>query len=136
MAMYESEFEETFPRKDETQYVPIPMPPEGGFSGEAFADEGFTELEDIKAGRSSIFSKILVVSCVLSIYAFVVTSFWFFYMFGAVPDSLNYTFLPAIFGQLGVMSQITRKDKDVEIAYLRHAAEVAVAKINSLKAGV
>jgi hypothetical protein len=84
-----------------------------------------------KRKASNLFLKVMVISCILSIYAYVGIAFYCFFTFQAVPDSLNYTFLPAIFGQLAAMSAITRKEKDVEIAELRYACECKQAELRA-----
>jgi magnesium-transporting ATPase (P-type) len=76
--------------------------------------------------RSKLFSKIVVVSLLLSIVAYVITVFYFIWYGKYVPDSLTYTFLPAIIGQLGLVHNITRKDKDVEIAEIQAQAQTSV----------
>lgn len=67
----------------------------------------------------NLFSKLLVITLVISIYGYVFTVFYFVWNGRHVPDSLTYTLLPTILGQLFAMSTITRKDKDVQIAQIQ-----------------
>lgn len=69
--------------------------------------------------RGSLFLKVIVSTLILSIIAYVVTVFYFVWHGIYPPDSLNYTFLPSIIGQLGITGMITRKNKEVEIEQLR-----------------
>jgi len=72
-----------------------------------------------KKKDNHLFLKCLVVFLILTIIAYVVTVFWFVWNDKFVPDSLNYTFLPSIIAQLGLMHNITRKNKDVKIAQIQ-----------------
>lgn len=76
-----------------------------------------------KNRRRHLFSKVIVVSLLLTIVAYVATVFYFVWNGIYPPDSLTYTFLPAVIGQLGIMSTITKKDKDVEIAEINNETE-------------
>ncbi len=64
------------------------------------------------------FTKAIVVTLIIAIIAYVAAVFWFVWHGKYPPDSLTYTFLPAIIGQLGIMGAIERKKKDVEIKKL------------------
>jgi len=76
--------------------------------------------QELKANRKKHrFSKFWVSFLILTIIAYVATVFYFVWHNKNVPDSLNYTFLPAIFGQLANMAFIARKGKDVEIAEIQ-----------------
>ena len=75
--------------------------------------------KDSPAKRKHGFSKFWVSFLILTIIAYVATVFYFVWHGKYVPDSLNYTFLPAIFGQLANMAFIARKGKDVEIAEIQ-----------------
>ena len=66
------------------------------------------------------FSKFWVSVLILTILAYVTIALYFAWNEKYIPDSLNYTFLPAIFGQLANMAFIARKGKDVEIAYIQN----------------
>ena len=71
----------------------------------------------------NLFSKLLVITLVLSIHVYVITVFYFVWNNRVVPDSLTYALLPTILGQLFAMSTIARKDKEVEIARLQYDCE-------------
>lgn len=66
------------------------------------------------------FSKFWVSVLILTILAYVTAALYFAWHGRYIPDSLNYTFLPAIFGQLANMAFIARKGKDVEIAKIQY----------------
>ena len=66
------------------------------------------------------FTKFWVSILIISILVYVVAVFYFSWYGRQVSDALHYTFLPAIFGQLWNMSTIARKNKDVEIAQIKH----------------
>jgi hypothetical protein len=70
--------------------------------------------------RKHLFSKVMVVTALVSIYTYVGIVLYFSWHERSVPDSITYTFVPGIFAQLGFLATITRKGKDVEIAEIKH----------------
>jgi hypothetical protein len=64
------------------------------------------------------FSKFWVSVLILTILAYVAAVFYCSWHGRSIPDSLTYTFLPAIIAQLTNMMLIARKGKDVEIAHI------------------
>ena len=69
--------------------------------------------------NSHFFSKFWVSFLILTVIAYIITVFYFVWHGKHVPDSLTYTFVPAIIAQLANMMLITRKGKDVEIEEIR-----------------
>jgi flagellar basal body-associated protein FliL len=62
------------------------------------------------------FSKVIVVSVLLTIIIYVAVVLYFSWHGKHVPPEVTYTFVPGMFAQLGFLATITRKGKDVEIA--------------------
>lgn len=65
------------------------------------------------------FSKFWVSVLILTVLAYVAAVIYCSWYGRLVPDSLTYTFLPAIIAQLTNMMLIARKGKDVEIAHIQ-----------------
>ena len=69
------------------------------------------------------FSKFWVSVLILTVIAYVAGVFYYSWHNKQIPDSLTYTFIPAIIAQLANMMLITRKGKDVEIAYIQQQGQ-------------
>ena len=90
-------------------------------------DELFPEKPYVKRVKkkkdNNLYLKLMVVALLITIIGYVVTVFYYSWHGKHVPDSLTYTFLPAILGQLVNTMLITRKSKDVEIAQIQSDCE-------------
>jgi hypothetical protein len=105
--MVKEEFDELFPPEPE----PIEFQPYQSRLDRAQAE---------KKKNGSKFLERVVTAMLIAAFAFIVTVIYFNWTGRMVQDSLIYTGLAAILGELTLASSITRKEKELELAQIQN----------------